>query len=139
MLSRACEYAIQATIYLAKKPEGEYTLIREISKELDIPHHYLGKIMQILVKNGILNSLKGPKGGLALSKKPSKMTMMDVITAVDGSDFSTKCIIGFKKCGATSKCPICETWTDKREKIEGFFPERSLAQRVEDSGIASPN
>lgn len=50
MLSRACEYAIQAAIYMAKKPTGEYTLIREISKDLNIPHHFLGKIMQSLVK-----------------------------------------------------------------------------------------
>ena len=72
MLSRACEYAIQASLYLAKKPEREYTLTREISKGLSIPHHFLGKIMQTLVKKGILISHKGPKGGLALSKKPRR-------------------------------------------------------------------
>ncbi len=122
MLSRACEYAIQAALYLAKKPLGEYTLIREISKGLDIPHHYLGKIMQTLVKEGILISHKGPKGGLALSRKQTRMTIMDVITAVDGKDaFTTKCIIGLKKCGGTSKCPLCAAWTDNREKIEEVF------------------
>ena len=64
MLSRACEYAIQAVICLAKKPVGEYTLIREISEGLKIPHHFLGKVMQTLVKADILTSHKGPKGGL---------------------------------------------------------------------------
>ncbi len=120
MLSRAWEYAIQAALYLAKKPLGEYTLIREISKGLDIPHHYLGKIMQTLVKEGILISHKGPKGGLALSRKHSRMTIMDVITAIDGNDFTTKCIIGFKKCDGTAKCPLCATWTNKRDKIKNI-------------------
>ena len=139
MLSRACEYAIQAVICLANKPEGEFTLIREISKGLKIPHHFLGKVMQTLVKADILTSHKGPKGGLALSKKPSDITMMDVVTAIDGNDFIPDCIIGYKKCDDTSKCPLHLTWCDKREEIQQMFSNKSLAKLVEDLEISSPN
>jgi Rrf2 family protein len=139
MLSRACGYAIQASLYLAKKPEREYTLIREISKELDIPHHFLGKIMQTLVKRRILISHRGPKGGLALSKKPVEITMMDVVTAIDGTDFTTGCIIGLKKCANTSQCPLHIAWCDKREQLKTLFVGESLAQLVKDLELSSSN
>ncbi len=139
MLSRACEYAIQAALYLAKKPLGEYTLIREISKGLDIPHHYLGKIMQALVKEGILISHRGPKGGLALSKKPAEITMMDVVTAIDGTDFTTRCIIGLNKCEDTSQCPLHIAWCDKREQLKTLFAGESLDQFVKDLELSFPN
>ena len=139
MLSRACEYGIQATIYLAKKPEREYTLIREISKGLSIPHHFLGKIMQTLVKKGILTSHKGPKGGLALSKKPEEITMMDVVTAIDGTDSITRCIMGSKKCDENSTCPLHVAWCDNLEKIKLMFLHKSLSQLVHDLELSSPN
>ena len=131
MLSRTCEYAIQAVIYLAKKPEGKYTLIREISKELEIPHHFLGKIMQTLVKEGMLISYKGPKGGLALSKKPSEITLMDVITIIDGTDFTTRCIMGLDKCDESMNCPLHAAWCDKRDQIQTMFSTQSIAQLAE--------
>ncbi len=139
MLSRACEYAIQAAIYMAKKPRGEYTLIREISKALNIPHHFLGKIMQSLVKKGVMISHKGPKGGLALSKKASEISMMDVVAAIDGSDFTTRCIIGLKKCDQTSKCPLHIAWCDKRENLKEMFSGESLAKLVKDLELSSQN
>jgi Rrf2 family protein len=139
MLSRACEYAIQASLYLAKKPAGQYTLIREISKGLSIPHHFLGKIMQTLVKKGVLISHKGPKGGLALSKKASEISMMDVVAAIDGYDFTTRCIIGLKKCEDTSKCPLHIAWCDKRDHLKEMFSDESLAKLVKDLELSSPN
>ncbi len=139
MLSRACEYGLQAAIYLAKKAERDYTLSREISKRLSIPHQYLCKIMQTLVKKGILISHKGPKGGLALSKKPAEITMMDVVTAIDGTDFMPGCIIGYKKCVENSNCPLHVTWCDNLEKIRLMFLHKSLVQLVEDLEMPALN
>ncbi len=139
MLSRACEYAIQAAIYMARKPRGEYTLIRVISKELDIPHHFLGKILQSLVKKGLMISHKGPKGGLALSKKASEISMLDVVAAIDGSDFTNRCIIGLKKCDKESKCPLHTAWCDKRENLKEMFSGESLAKLVKDLELSSQN
>ena len=131
MLSRTCEYAIQAVIYMAEKPEGEYTLTREISKELGIPHHFLGKIMQTLVREGILISHKGPKGGLALSKKPSAITPMDVITIIDGTDFTTRCIMGLDNCDENTNCPLHDVWCNERDQIQTMFSTQSIAQLAE--------
>ncbi len=132
MLSRACEYGLQAVIYIAKNSERHYTLIREISQDLGLPHHFLSKIMQALVKGEILISHKGPKGGLALLKKPSEINVMDVVTVIDGTDFTSRCIMGLKRCDENSDCPLHDAWCNKREDIKDMFSHESLAQLLED-------
>lgn len=63
IFSRQCEYALQAVLYLALRPEGEMTSIKEMTDKLGIPYHFLAKILQDLSKKGLLSSLKGPTGG----------------------------------------------------------------------------
>jgi Rrf2 family protein len=125
LLSRTCEYAIQAVVYLAKNPER--VLIRKMSKDLKIPHHFLGKIMQTLAKAGVLISQKGPKGGFALSKPPSKITMMDVVSAIDGTDSFNRCIIGLPKCDEKTPCPLHTRWAPLRQSISSMLSGKSLA------------
>ena len=64
IFSRQCEYALQAVVYLALKKEGERISIRDLTKRLDIPYHFLGKILQGLTRKGFLTSVKGPTGDL---------------------------------------------------------------------------
>jgi len=68
LFSRQCEYALQAVLYLALKPEGVKTSIRDLAKRIQIPHHFLAKILQQLVYKGMLVSQKGPAGGFALAE-----------------------------------------------------------------------
>ena len=67
MFSRSCEYAIRAAIYLASKShEGSWIAIREISAEADVPEAFIAKIMQVLVRQKIAVSKKGPSGGFQI-------------------------------------------------------------------------
>jgi Rrf2 family protein len=129
LLSRACGYAIQAVVHIAKQPEGHYTLTREISEELGIPHHFLGKIVQTLVKAGILTSLRGPKGGLALSRSPEEITLMDVVISIDGKDFTSKCIVGLPRCDDAVPCLLHTPWEKLRK---GILSEKSLASLLKE-------
>jgi Rrf2 family iron-sulfur cluster assembly transcriptional regulator len=128
MLSPACEYAIQTAVYLAKKPDGEYTLVREISRDLGVSPYFLSKITRNLVKERVLISRTGPKGGLALSKKPSEIVLMDVVNVIDGTDFTTWCIMGLDRCDETLDCPLHDIWCAKRDQIQAVFSTQSIAQ-----------
>lgn len=66
IFSREAEYAIQALIYLAKKESNKWVSIKEISNNLQIPQHFLGKIFQKLAQKRLLNSRKGVVGGFIL-------------------------------------------------------------------------
>ena len=73
MLSSTCKTAIKAVIYLASKFEsGENAGIKEIAEFIDASEHTIGKLLQTLVKQGVVNSVKGPSGGFYISKEQRK-------------------------------------------------------------------
>jgi Rrf2 family protein len=83
-ISRSTGYGLLAAGYIAKKEKGGIVLSQTISKEYNIPLEYLLKILQQLVRANILRSKRGPRGGFVLSKTTSKITMLEIIEAVDG-------------------------------------------------------
>ena len=108
--SKECEYAIQSVMYIARRPIGTLTSIKEISRQLDIPHSFLAKIFQKLTRKKILRSVKGISGGFALADAPEKFFLYDIVRAIDGDDMLDSCILGFKTCGDAQPCPLHEQW-----------------------------
>jgi Rrf2 family protein len=70
--------------YIAKNQGDGVVLSQDISRQYDIPLEYLLKILQQLVRANVLRSKRGPRGGFSLAKTPNKITMLEVIEAVDG-------------------------------------------------------
>ena len=83
-ISRSTGYALLAVGYIAKHKEKKIILSQSISKEYDIPLEYLLKILQQLVRANVLRSKRGPRGGFSLARPSKKITMLQVIEAVDG-------------------------------------------------------
>jgi Rrf2 family iron-sulfur cluster assembly transcriptional regulator len=128
IFSRQCEYAIQALIYLAKKPPENWTSIKEIAEQLKIPQHFLGKIMQSLSTKGMLNSQKGLFGGFALGKPSKEIFLFDIIEAIDGDAYRTECILGFPNCSSKAPCPVHDQWKDLRENVVGMIKKKNLME-----------
>jgi len=123
MLSNTCKYAIRSVIYLAlNSVDGEKIGIKKIAEDLVIPAPFLGKIMQVLAKNKILSSTKGPNGGFSLGKPPKKITLMDIVDVIDGEDRFNACIIGLQSCTKEqANCPIHDTYAPIREEAKRLF------------------
>ena len=83
-ISRSTGYALLGVGYIAQHQEQEVILSQSISKEYNIPLEYLLKILQQLVRANVLRSKRGPRGGFSLAKPAKKITMLQVIEAVDG-------------------------------------------------------
>jgi Rrf2 family protein len=83
-ISRSTGYGLLAAGYIARNEKDGIVLSQTISKQYNIPLEYLLKILQQLVRANILRSKRGPRGGFVLSKTVSKITMLDIIEAVDG-------------------------------------------------------
>jgi len=83
-ISRSTGYALLALGYIAKNQDQKIILSQTIAKEYDIPLEYLLKILQQMVRANILRSKRGPRGGFSMSQKPNKITMLQIIEAVDG-------------------------------------------------------
>ncbi len=83
-VSRSTGYALLAVGYIAKNQGDGVVLSQDISKQYDIPLEYLLKILQQLVRAKVLRSKRGPRGGFSLAKPTHKVSMLEVIEAVDG-------------------------------------------------------
>lgn len=132
IFSRECEYALQAVLYLALKPATEMTSIKELTKKLNIPYHFLAKILQELARKGLLRSLKGPTGGFALGLPPKDITLFSIVEAIDGADLKSKCILGFAECSGKDPCAVHEHWAKIRDETYTMLIGKNIAQMAKD-------
>jgi len=130
IFSRQCEYALQAVSYLALQPAGKKTSIRALSRKLKIPYHFLAKILQNLTYKKLLVSQKGPSGGFALALSPDRITLFHIVEAIDGIDFSKKCVMGFSECSGKSPCAVHKHWAKMREGIYSMLVSENIAEMV---------
>lgn len=108
MFSRACEYAIRACIFIATKSfDGERASLKDISKEIDSPEAFTAKILQQLVRNNIIDSIKGATGGFIIEKeKLEQIKLHQIVFAIDGDRVYTSCGLGMKACSEKHPCPV---------------------------------
>jgi len=85
IFSRPCEYAIRALTHMAASP-AEITSALEIAEAEGVPLPVLSKVLQELVRKGLLESRRGPGGGFQLSRRPELITLRDIVAAIDGLD-----------------------------------------------------
>ena len=130
MLSLTCKTAIKAVIYLASKFElAEKAGIREIADDIDASEHTVGKMLQTLVKQKVINSAKGPNGGFYITAKQMSQPLINIIDAIDGREVFDQCGLGLSKCSATHPCPIHNDY----KKIRDQFRELCQRKKVSDA------
>jgi Rrf2 family transcriptional regulator, iron-sulfur cluster assembly transcription factor len=128
IFSRQCEYALQAVSYLALQPIGLKTSIKELTTKLKIPYHFLGKILQDLSYKGILVSQKGKRGGFALAKTPDRITLYNIVEAIDGDDIMKKCVMGFPSCSGKHPCAFHSQWELQKKSIYAMLENENIAE-----------
>ena len=131
MLSNTSKYAIRAVIYLAlyASPEKRYG-IKEIAEELNLPTPFLGKILQNLARNGVLDSAKGPGGGFCLKKSALDISVMEVIEIIDGPGAFTSCLIRTENCSTEHPCSLHDKVTSYRTGLKKVLQTESIADLV---------
>jgi len=83
-ISRRSEYGLAAVLYLASQPSGKLSLNDEIAGRCGIPRNFLAQILARLRSKGILGSVRGKKGGYYLKAEPGRLSMADVVEALEG-------------------------------------------------------
>lgn len=139
MLSLTCKTAIKAVIYLASKFEsGEKSGIKEIAEFIDASEHTVGKMLQTLVKENVINSLKGPTGGFYISLKQKNQPIINVVEAIDGKELFKQCGLGLSKCSATHPCPIHNNYKAVRDLFEQMCRDKKINDLCEpvNNGLA---
>jgi Rrf2 family protein len=128
MLSQTCKTAVKAVLFLALKYErGEKAGIKEIAEYLDANEHTVGKMLQTLVKRGVINSLKGPAGGFYISKMQQDQPIINIVKAIDGENVFKNCGLGLSKCSSTHPCPIHNEYKEARDIMDRIFKTKNVA------------
>jgi Rrf2 family transcriptional regulator, iron-sulfur cluster assembly transcription factor len=134
MFSASCHYGLQAMFYIALHSTDEKNVeLSEIAHEQSIPKHFLSKILQLLVRNKLLISMKGPNGGFRLSRPSREISLLEVVAAIDGLDIFNKCGIVYKECDDNDQCPIHTEYKNFRECLRHLFQEKTLECLAEDA------
>ncbi len=136
MLSNTCKYAVRSVIYLAlNQEEGKKIGIKQISKDLEIPTPFLGKILQTLAKQKMLLSTKGPHGGFALADDADEISLLDIVKIIDGLDVFETCMIGMNTCKSTHEagrpCPVHDQFCTLRKDLFNLYKDETIGKIVE--------
>ena len=129
MFSKACEYGIRAMIFVAQKTKnGDRLGIKEIATGVDSPSPFMGKILTELSRKGLIMSAKGPRGGFYIDERGLKMTLAEVVTAIDGNTLFTGCGLGLKVCNELKPCPIHDEFKIVRNKLKALLETTRIGE-----------
>lgn len=130
MFSKACEYGIRACIYIATQSLNDKRVsIKEITKEIDSPEPFTAKILQELVKNKIIDSVKGPSGGFYITSENINLIMLkDIVFSIDGDSIYKGCGLGMKQCSEVCPCPIHNQFKIIKNGIKEMLETTNLHQ-----------
>jgi len=132
MLSRTAEYALRAVVWLAGHPESSVTG-QAIAAATQVPPDYLAKVMQCLVRAGLVEAQRGKNGGFSLVSTPDDITILDVINAVEPVRRIQSCPLGI--AGHESLCPLHRSLDNIAGQLERAYGAIRLADLLRSSGV----
>ena len=124
--TKTTEYAMRTLIFMATH-DCELYSTNFLSEELKIPHKYLSRIMTDLVRSELIESIKGRSGGFRIAKPLDQISLLDIYTAVEGREFLTSCILGFKECSDENPCALHFIWEKSRSQMLKILQDTTLA------------
>jgi len=134
MFSKTCEYAIKATLYVAHQSQLDKRVgLKDIANAIASPEAFTAKILQILAKNEILKSIKGPTGGFEINAvKRDEIKLRDIVFAIDGNALFKGCGLGLDDCNSLKPCPLHHKFLSIRTEIIEMLESTSLEDLASD-------
>jgi len=136
MISQTSEYALRAVVWLAGHPDTSLTT-QQIADATRVPAGYLSKVLQSLGRAGLVHSRRGLHGGFALTRSPEKLTVLDVVNAVDPLPRIHRCPLGIRSHGARL-CPLHRRLDDAVDMVEKSFRDSTVRELVSEPSDSTP-
>jgi Rrf2 family transcriptional regulator, iron-sulfur cluster assembly transcription factor len=133
MFSKATEYALRATIYIAQKSSEDKKLgIAEIAKAIDSPQSFTAKILQHLTKdNRVISSIRGPNGGFYISTKALQLPVRAILEALHDDGILYRCVLGLRQCSEVKPCPMHDEFKGIRQQLTKLFESTTIKDLAE--------
>ena len=130
VLRRNTDYALRIMVDLANRFNGEFISARQLAEDGNFSYQLGCKILQKLHRTGLVKSDTGPKGGFALSREPVRITLMEIITALQGGIRLNRCLLGGKGCEFEPGCEIHTKLTCLQMYIDGYLGGITLQEII---------
>lgn len=127
-INKKVEYALMALKFMAKKSEGALTSAREICEEFHIPFDTTAKVLQTMNNQGLLNSVKGLKGGYVLEKSLDQISYMDLVKMVEGVEIDSFCQNHKGICDLYKNCNIVSPIDHLNRKVQDYLSHLNLGE-----------
>lgn len=137
-LTKKADYGLMAMKHLAEHQHEGACSAKDVAEAYSIPSEALAKILQRLVKAGLLKSLHGINGGYTLARDPHKISAFEVIRAIDGPLFITSCITVRGECGQSDRCNIREPLRKVNSSIEDVLKRIMISEMKEEPDNEPP-
>lgn len=126
--SKSFGYALRGVLYVTlvsdEKPRVQ---VDEMAKQLAVPKHFLAKIMNRVVKEGILDSTKGPYGGFSVNGETLASPLIRLLRITDGMEQFNTCVLKLRKCNKTHPCPLHFLMEKNRDDLLKNFSQTTIA------------
>jgi Rrf2 family protein len=127
MFKKETEYALRALVYIQlQNSKGHRPGIAEIAAEIETPQSFTAKILQRLVKQGFVESLKGINGGFYFDTKKENLPLKKVIVSIEGDSLFGGCGFGLKHCDENNPCPLHFSYKPIRESINNLVSGETI-------------
>ena len=130
MFSKTCEYGIRATIFIASEShQFRRAGLKDIAQKIDSPEAFTAKILQILSKDNIINSIKGVGGGFEIPRETMKeIKLAQIVNALEGDRVFTGCGLGLTHCSDDHPCPMHEKFKSIRTELAFMLENTNLEE-----------
>jgi Rrf2 family protein len=126
-ISRRVDYGLRAVIYLSGQDPEKCCSITEIAKQQGVPGKFLEKIIQDLIRKGLIKSRRGSCGGYMLARSPDAISFYDVIEAIEGPVAVNACLNQHLGCDQLPRCTMVGVWSEVQRRVIEVFTSTKIA------------
>lgn len=128
-LTRGAEYGLRGIIYLARN-QGHCRSLAEIAQTEQVSRKFLARLLKILEKKGIVRVKLGKKGGFELKKSPRRISMLEIVEAIEGKIALNRCLLNDRECYRRCSCTMYQIWARAQKKFVKELKKTTLDKLI---------
>lgn len=137
-ITRQADYAVRAVLYLAHREAGARISTGQIAREQNIPLTFLAKIVSQLSAAGVLHTTRGARGGVALARPATEISLLEIVEAIDGPVMLNQCAVDPDLCAMSDNCVVRSVWCEVQVDLVKRLAETKFGHLVASNGNGVP-
>lgn len=125
-LTRTADYGFRAMTYLAGLTEGARASVAEVAAGADVPPSHMSKILQRLASAHLVVSYRGKEGGFELARSPGRISLLEIVVAMEGPLCLNLCLVSREACDRRSWCAAHLVWAEAQRQVAAVLGAASL-------------